>query len=101
MDIRAIDDTEICERPAVVDVDQQSAGGRRQRLLACSARCAGFGAQGGHDRTLRTEANVMNTAVAPDRWGVVMVSSPYSARLPPNFGGRAPTLGHTELRVML
>jgi hypothetical protein len=42
----------------------------------------------------------MNTAVAPDRWGVVMVSSPYSARLPPNFGGGAPTLGHTELRVM-
>src|SRR5208337_591348 len=91
IDIRAIDDTEVSERPAVVDVDQQSARGRRQRLLVYTDRCrvAGFGAQGGHDQTLRTKANAMNTAArnAPDRWGIVMVSSPYSARLPPRVSG--------------
>ena len=67
---------------------------------ACSDRfgVADFGAQGGHDRALRTEGNAKNTAVgnAPDRWGVIMVSSPYSARLPPKIFGCGARLGSTE-----
>jgi hypothetical protein len=59
---------------------------------------ADFGAQAGHDRPLSAEANAKNTAVgnASDRWGVIMVFSRYSARLPPKIFGVEAPLGSTE-----
>jgi hypothetical protein len=70
---------------------------------AAIGRGADFGAQAGHDRPLSAEANAKNTAVgnAPDRWGVIIVSSPYSARLPPKIFGVGSTLGqHRARRAM-
>ena len=88
MHLLAVDDAEVGERASIVDVDQETSGGKGLRWRAASDSRrggAGFGDGRAHCEALPFGVDTGDsvTGDAHDRWPVAIVSSSYAGARSP------------------